>query len=295
MPHDERERDRLDIMHTMIKVLRGQANKLTHSPTDALARRPASLADYNDRPRVLDLGCGTGIWMLDMAKQYPDAQFVGVDIHNMGPPTLLPNISIRAPWDYETIWAMGEHSWDLIHLQMGLGSVGDWLGLYRKIIQHLIPGRGWFEQVEIDFEPRCDDGTLLPGRLIDWWKLFVKPVYEESKRPLHYDGQRIARELRAAGFVDIHSADFQLPLNGWSPNPTERRAGMWWNIALSSGDETTSGLGLEAMSLAALCKYGGGSWTPTQVRRLCNEALVQASDPNVHAYMSLHVWYARAP
>lgn len=295
MPHDDRERDRLDVMHTMIKVLRGPTNKLVHCPTDTLSKRPVSLADYHDRARVLDLGCGTGIWMLDMAKIYPDAQFVGVDIHNMGPPTLLPNISIRAPWDYETIWAMGERSWDLIHLQMGLGSVGDWLGLYRKVIRHLLPGRGWFEQVEIDFEPRCDDGTLTRGRLSEWWELFVKPVYEESKRPLHYDGLRIQRELQAAGFVDIQRVTYQLPLNGWPQHASERRAGMWWNIALSSGHESTSGLGLEAMSLAALCKYGGGSWTPEQVRRLCDEALQQASDPNIHAYNLLHVWWARAP
>jgi len=29
---------------------------------------------------ILDLGCGSGRWALDMAYQYPDAEIVGVDI-----------------------------------------------------------------------------------------------------------------------------------------------------------------------------------------------------------------------
>ena len=296
MPHDERERDRLDIMHTMIKVLRPAETRLHKCPPEVLQRKPVGVADLTEPARILDLGCGTGIWLLDMAKMYPDAAFVGVDLHNMGPPTLLPNMSIRAPWDYETIWAMGERSWDLIHLQMGLGSVGDWPGLYHKVKEHLIPGKGWFEQVEIDFQPYCDDGTLPRGRLAEWWELYVKPVYIEAKRPLHYDDQRMYYELGSAGFVDIQHESYRLPMNGWSQDSrSEHRAGMWWNIALSSGHESTSGLGLEAMSLAALCRHGGGSWTPDQVRRLCDEALQQASDPNVHAYNMLHIWTARVP
>lgn len=299
MPHDERERDRLDIIHTMFKVIRPSATRLTSCPPEML-ERPWE-GPFGASPRVLDLGCGTGIWMIDMAKAFPQAEFVGVDLHHMGPPSLPPNVTLRAPWDFETIWLLGEQSWHLIHLQMGLGSVSDWLGLYQKIFRHLIPGVGWFEHVEIDFQPRCDDGTLRPGRLTEWWDLYIKPVYEEGKRPIHYDEARTRTNLHAAGFVDLQHEEYRLPLWGWTDNRdeqrarAEQRAGLWWNIAQSSGNQTTSGVGMEAMSLAPLCRYGGGSWTEEQVRRLCDEAQQQASDPSVHAYNVLHVWRGRAP
>lgn len=299
MPHDERERDRLDIIHTMIKVIRPPPTRLTSCPVDQLQRRP--LTPYQPGPRVLDLGCGTAIWMIDMAKDFPNAEFVGVDLHHMGPPSLPPNVTIRPRWDYETIWLLGERSWDMIHLQLALGSVHDWRGLYQKILRHLVPGTGWFEQVEIDYQPRCDDGTLRPGRLTEWWDLYIKPVYEEGKRPLHYDEDRIRQNMQAVGFVDIRHETYRIPLSGWSHHPdeqrarAEQRAGLWWNIAQSTGNQTTSGLGFEAMSLAPLCRHGGGSWTPEQVRRLCDEAQQQASDPSVHAYNNLHIWTGRAP
>ncbi|RVX67088.1 hypothetical protein B0A52_08331 [Exophiala mesophila] len=298
MPHDDRERDRLDIMHTMLKVIRPPATRLTSCPTEML-EQPAD-GPFGTSPRVLDLGCGTGIWMIDMAKLFPQAEFVGVDLQHMGPPSLPPNVSVRAHWDYETIWLLGERSWHLIHLQLSLGSVSDLLGLYQKIHRHLVPRVGWFEHVEIDFQPRCDDGTLQPGRLTEWWNLYIKPVYEEGKRPIHYDEARIRNSFHAAGFIDIQHEEYRLPLRGWTNHPdeqrakAEQRAGLWWNIAQSSGPQNTSAVGMEAMSLAPLCRYGGG-WTEETVRRLCDEALQQASDPNVHAYNVLHIWRGRAP
>ncbi|KIX00798.1 uncharacterized protein Z518_09863 [Rhinocladiella mackenziei CBS 650.93] len=288
-PHDEKERDRLDVMHTMIKVARPMGMRYTHCPTNALSARPGPLGQ---RPRVLDLGCGTGIWMIEMASSFPAAEFVGVDIHNMGPPTLLPNIGIRAPWDYEGPWALGEKSWDIIRLQMGLGSVSDWPGLYSKILRHLTPGTGWFESIEIDFQPRCDDNTLRPGKLTEWWDSYIKGTYEAMNRRLAYD-PGTGDLLRVIGFKDIHHAVYRIPLNdAWPEDKAEKRAALWWHVAMSPGHATTGGYGLEAMSLAALC--GLNNWPVDHVKRLCNEALAQAADPNVHAYNNLHIWWARA-
>jgi len=288
LPHDDTERDRLDVMHTMFKTARDVPTRLLNAPSQAL-RRPAG--GFDERPRVLDLGCGTGIWMLEMAQEFPTAEFVGVDMHYMGPSTLLDNVLIRAPWDYEGPWALGEGSWDLIHLQMGLGSISDWPGLYRKILRHLVPGQGWFESVEIDWQPRCDDGTLLPGRLLQWWD-YLRDVFGALGRSLEYN-ERTGDALHAAGFKDIQHVCYRLPTNGWSHSPAEHRSGMWWNIVMSQGHESTGGYGLEAMSLAALTRHC--HWPPDHARRLCNEALQEASDPSVHTYNNLHIWWARAP
>jgi tRNA G46 methylase TrmB len=43
------------------------------------------------KPSVaLDIGCGSGIWVLEMANDYPWCQFVGLDIVQVQPRTIIP-------------------------------------------------------------------------------------------------------------------------------------------------------------------------------------------------------------
>jgi len=56
-PNDEKEMDRLDIMHKMTEVTLGR--KLHLAP---IMRRPR---------RILDLGTGTGIWAVEMGMTIP--------------------------------------------------------------------------------------------------------------------------------------------------------------------------------------------------------------------------------
>jgi hypothetical protein len=59
-PNDEKERDRLDIMHKLVEVsLKG---KIHLAP---ISRNPE---------RILDIGTGTGIWAMAMGDRYPDAE-----------------------------------------------------------------------------------------------------------------------------------------------------------------------------------------------------------------------------
>jgi methylase of polypeptide subunit release factors len=116
MPVDEKEKERLDILHTMILAARPKDKRLllTHfaekEENDSLTNEPA---------RVLDLGHGTGIWLLDMAKKHRRTRFDGVDLANMVPRYVHPNIDINPMRDYENPWALGQASFDLIHMQMG--------------------------------------------------------------------------------------------------------------------------------------------------------------------------------
>jgi hypothetical protein len=53
LPNDEQEQDRLDMMHHIYSLMLG--GKLHLSPLD-------------DPQHILDVGCGTGIWVIDMAE-----------------------------------------------------------------------------------------------------------------------------------------------------------------------------------------------------------------------------------
>ena len=284
-------------MHTLLKTARPASAKLTHIPTDALTRISG---DLGTKPKVMDLGCGTGLWMLQMAEKFPNAEFNGMDINHMLPMTLLNNIVPYVPFDIESPWNMGFGHWDMVHAQLMLGSVTNWEYLFQQIGRHLEPG-AWFESVEIDWKPRCDDNTmntnpLQPG-LTQWWER-VSRAYRVAHHDLEYN-QNIDRDLENCGFRDIQHFKYQIPLCGWhSTDAVKHRVGSWWNIAMSPGSTDEGCFGLEAMSMRPLIEVDSSRahpWTPEMVRRLCREALTEASNINVHAYNELHIVIARAP
>jgi len=57
LPTTQAEKDRMDIYHKLFEVAR----------RGALHLAPITVNPY-DPPRILDLGCGTGIWAIDIAE-----------------------------------------------------------------------------------------------------------------------------------------------------------------------------------------------------------------------------------
>ncbi|KAI8983118.1 hypothetical protein BDB01DRAFT_723256 [Pilobolus umbonatus] len=45
---------------------------------------------FNSVPRVLDIACGSGIWILEMSTEFPNAQFYGIDCATIFPNTIKP-------------------------------------------------------------------------------------------------------------------------------------------------------------------------------------------------------------
>ena len=60
MPMDEQEMDRIDMSHAKYYMLLDKKRFLAPIP---------------DHPqKILELGCGTGIWSIDIADEYPSAE-----------------------------------------------------------------------------------------------------------------------------------------------------------------------------------------------------------------------------
>ncbi|KAK6210762.1 hypothetical protein LQW54_005967 [Pestalotiopsis sp. IQ-011] len=70
LPVDENELDRMDIMHKFMTVARRQ---------DAI--HGLHEVSIPQGPAILDLGCGTGIWAIDMADQYQFGKVIGLDLN----------------------------------------------------------------------------------------------------------------------------------------------------------------------------------------------------------------------
>ncbi|KAI8367952.1 S-adenosyl-L-methionine-dependent methyltransferase [Choanephora cucurbitarum] len=68
LPNDQKEVERLHLNHMLFKHI---MNGLHMSPIHEQLEKGI---------RVLDIGCGPGLWTLDMARLYPNSEFVGVDM-----------------------------------------------------------------------------------------------------------------------------------------------------------------------------------------------------------------------
>ncbi|KIO29852.1 hypothetical protein M407DRAFT_46039, partial [Tulasnella calospora MUT 4182] len=74
LPADVAEHSRLDLQHEMLKRRRGGLFYAPQAVRRALAPRDGS------RPSILDVGSGSGSWVIEMGRQFPHAEVVGLDL-----------------------------------------------------------------------------------------------------------------------------------------------------------------------------------------------------------------------
>ncbi|KAK7970354.1 hypothetical protein PG988_009427 [Apiospora saccharicola] len=237
MPNDPAEQERLLLLHT---VYMGMFDgELTTAPLD-------------DPTHILDVGAGTGEWVEDMADLYKECEVTGIDIANVFPKSVHPNVFFEID-DAEMHWERPNDHYDLVHFRNMMGAFRDWSAVYEQAFRVTKPG-GWIEVLDLNeydglgnffsnFEPASVihragrdvlQGSLLSGR---------------PRNVAHLE----PRLLYDAGFVDIRVTDHALPLS-----PREMSTGY---LCLHSVAE-----GIEPTSIRLLTKYMG--WMPEEVRRV---------------------------
>ncbi|KAI9730369.1 MAG: Secondary metabolism regulator lae1 [Cirrosporium novae-zelandiae] len=188
-----------------------------------------------------------------------------------------PNLRFLIPRDYESPWYLGEDSFDLIHIRMALGGVQHWAALYQTAFRHLKPGCGILEHVEIDLQPRCDDGTLTDDLMLSRWYGWLDDATQRALHPIAYP-PNIREMLQLQGFVDIEETVIRLPLNEWVINdPEQRILGRWYCLGMTHW--------LEALSLAPFTRVY--NWPVADVHRLVKEVTDQMGRRSIHAYNNL--------
>ncbi|CAI2171930.1 1238_t:CDS:2, partial [Funneliformis geosporum] len=140
-PNDDEEADRLNYLHLLTRIAwRGNFSSPMH---DKL---------MNGNAKVLDLGCGTGRWLLDMAEDYPDSTFVGVDISPFFPDSnetpsnvgfLQCSVNDGLPFPDSTF--------DFVCLRNMITSVSiyEWERFVKEMIRVVKPG-GYIEMFEME-------------------------------------------------------------------------------------------------------------------------------------------------
>ncbi|KAI2622361.1 S-adenosyl-L-methionine-dependent methyltransferase [Hypoxylon sp. NC1633] len=221
-PNDSQHEETMDILHHVSTLQ--QDGKLFLAPIK------------DNVKRVLDVGCGTGIWAIDFADQFPGAEVIGVDLSPQQPVWIPPNLrfevdNVTQPWTYQP------GSFDYIYMRWLVGTMPDYTALFKEVFTALEPG-GYFESKESSAVITSDDGTVADdSALAQWGKCFgeVGKKIGRSFRVIEEGTQRKAME--EAGFVDLQEYDFKTPLGAWPADDKLSEIGSYNQLALERDAE----------------------------------------------------------
>ncbi|RYN70093.1 hypothetical protein AA0118_g46 [Alternaria tenuissima] len=271
-PNDEPEIYRLDWQHAIIKCLLHRRNYF------------APLKPKKPK-RMLDIGCGTGIWCFEMAAEFPNCRVEGIDLTPIQRKISYTNIDFYMEDILSPTWWYPKEEpyvYDYIHTRMSLGIFNDFREIIQKSYNNLRPG-GWMESQEWFSKLQCADDMPEDYPLKEWSELADKAAHKLG-RPLRI-ADKLKRWYKEAGFVDVHEGVFAIPANQWPKSDREKMLGKYcsWNLML----------GLQGWSLEYFVT--GLGLTPAEVEVYLAHVRNSIVDENVHAYYNFYVVWGRKP
>ncbi|KAI3565884.1 S-adenosyl-L-methionine-dependent methyltransferase [Fusarium oxysporum f. sp. albedinis] len=267
LPMDEAELDRIDMCHAKYCALIGK-NKY--------------LAPIENPQRILDLGCGTGIWSIEMAEEFSGAEVIGTDVAPTQPDWVPPNCHFEVD-DIEREWTWQEDSFDFVFARDLLLAIRDWPALIDQTYIHLKEG-GWVEFQAIVGLLGCDDDSIPEDSYLRKFSTMMEQAsskYGASLTdPLKWKGW-----FETRGYQNVTQHVFNLPFNPWPKDPRMKLLGAWEMENLLSG--------LEAMVMRMFQK--GLGWSGAEVTVFLAHLRKEIKNPQMHGYWPYYVVYAQKP
>jgi SAM-dependent methyltransferase len=197
LPHhaiEPAEIDRLDVQHYGLRGLLG-ANYL------APLKQPS---------RILDVGCGTGLWAYELCAEFPRAEVVGLD--------LVPS---KRPWPatYRFVRAnllqglpFADDRFDFVHQRFLMAGVPvkSWQVMVQDLVRTTRPG-GWVELVEgtVEWEPAGAATERLAG-------LIQRLARTRGLDSTGIVFRSVDSYLTRAGMGDVERRIVRLPVGEWA-------------------------------------------------------------------------------
>ncbi|TID13988.1 gb [Venturia nashicola] len=232
--------------------------------------------------RILDMGCGTGVWCFDMAKEFRNARIVGIDIDRAAWTSrpLPDNVTLARGNMHKDPWG---GPYDFIHTRFMLGTAPNFKTVIQEAYDNLEPG-GWMESQELWPKSGCDDDTMPTDFILKEWEEFQHKVAMNGA-PVRI-ADKLRRWFKEVGFVDVQQEIFKIPLNGWPKDPRLHVLGRNWCEQLCDG--------MEAFTMKYFTSYPL-YWTPTEVTVYLAQVRTAIKDKNVHGYHRIFVVWGRKP
>ncbi|KAI5805294.1 putative methyltransferase [Peziza echinospora] len=204
LPNDDKEQDRLDLMHHIFRMI---LNKKLHA------------APLHNPERILDLGTGTGIWAIEMADEYPDAQIIANDLSAIQPKKVPPNVTFEVD-DCESLWPYSK-PFDFVHARTLTGAIQDWPALYKQAFANLKPG-GWMEATDRRV-PFNHYSCVITNHKHS--TLFHRAVEMVGRMP---DVAQLHKGMMIdAGFVNVQERIIHIPQNTWPEDKNQKVLGAY--------------------------------------------------------------------
>ncbi|KAH8680259.1 S-adenosyl-L-methionine-dependent methyltransferase, partial [Ilyonectria robusta] len=269
-PNDEIEMERLDHQHYQWLLTLG----------DCLGLAPPNEPGWVVK-RVLDLGCGTGLWATNFADEHPEAEVIGIDLSPIQPDLVPPNVrfiidDIDEEWNYSA-------PFDYIHSRAMNFSIRNWDEYLQKIYDNLVPG-GYVEVQEIDVLLTSDDGTLKMDNNLRQWSMILREASVKIGLPCE-NFENLKAAMAKAGFVDVSLNSFKWPTNPWPKDKKDKKIGEWNQVNWKDA--------LEALSMAPFTRIH--PWSKESLIVFLAHVRKDLVNPNIHAYNPVCSIYGRKP
>ncbi|KAI5805350.1 S-adenosyl-L-methionine-dependent methyltransferase [Peziza echinospora] len=268
-PNDEQQNNQLEIFHHVYSLMLD--GELYCAPIG------------NSPKTILDIGTGTGIWAINMADRFPEAQVLGTDLSAIQPEWVPPNVRFEID-DCESEWTYPENYFDFIHIRCMFGSIADWPKLISQAHRSLKRG-GYIEIIEHKLPYECDDGTMPLDSAIYRWSKHCVESSRLSGKSMEIC-QHIPQWLDQTGYTNIMERVVKTPMGGsWCETEKERELGKWNAVNLMEG--------LEGFSLALFTRFLG--WNPIEVQALLGLVRTEVQQQKVHSYYKTYFFTAQKP
>ncbi len=199
LPKDFGEIRRLDFQHFLLRFgLRGNY-----------------LAPLGKPLSILDVGCGTGRWAMEMATDFPQANVFGVDLVAAEDVTLGYGLE-RRPDNYTFVTGnvleklpFEDNSFDFVHQRLLVAAIPekDWPHVVSELARVARPG-GWVELAECGVPEDVPNSPY--ARLWGTWIAFCR------KRGIDFTkGSSIPDLLRQSGLTNVQSKRVDFPMGDY--------------------------------------------------------------------------------
>ncbi|KAJ3045364.1 hypothetical protein HDV00_010234 [Rhizophlyctis rosea] len=143
LPNDDEEMDRLHLQHYIIRLIFGSNFS---APVTQMLKESGR--------KVLDLGCGSGIWSFEVASDFPQCQVTGFDLSPVQPDTVKPkNVQFLEGDLTKVPLPFPDASFDFVDMRFLFSALkaDHWPILISEIVRILKPG-GYLELMEAPTE-----------------------------------------------------------------------------------------------------------------------------------------------
>lgn len=217
LPADGEELDRLDKQHIMFTEVMG---RYPPPMQEVLAEPPPG-----ERPvACLDLGCGSGCWILDVARDFPHCSCVAVDLVPMQVVDLPPNCRSEID-DINLGLQHYQEEFNVIHTRLVCSGVRDYAGLIDQTSLATRPN-GLVIFTEFDFsvcgvdkKPLVFENVpVLSPPYLPRWMCMVRAAVIERGGDVDAANHLYRWTSEHPSFTDVVHRSFLFPTSPWIPS-----------------------------------------------------------------------------